>query len=79
MQMDKQLAERWTHYVLKMQCKVCGEELYAQEEDARADIEHILSSNDFGPNPTIHELRDALSWLEHGGEYCDYHTEMLGD
>jgi hypothetical protein len=74
-----QLIERWTKYVLKMECKVCGEPIYAHEEDARTDIEHILSTNDFGREPSIEDLRMALTWLEHCGKYCDYHTEQLGD
>jgi hypothetical protein len=74
--MNQQLIERWTRYAMKIQCKACGEEIYAHEEDARSDIEHILSTNDFGSDPSIRDLRDALTWLEHGGKYCDYHTEM---
>jgi hypothetical protein len=71
------IRERWTRYCLKIECKICGEEIYADEEDARADVEHILTTNDFGPNPPIECLRDALTWFEHEGRFCDYHAYML--
>lgn len=75
---DEGLTERWTNYVMKIECKVCGEPIYAHREDARADIEHLIPLNDLGPSSSIRELRDALTWLEHEGKYCDYHAEQGG-
>jgi hypothetical protein len=72
------LRERWTRYCLKMECRACGEAIYAHEDDARADVDHILATNDFGPEPSIECLRDALTWLEHEGRWCDYHAEVMG-
>jgi hypothetical protein len=34
------LIGQWTRYVMKMECKLCGDAIYAHEEDARADIKH---------------------------------------
>jgi len=75
--MTTSLCERWTRYCLKIECKRCGEAIYHHEEDARSDVEHILEFNDFGPDPPIRCLRDALTWFEHEGRYCDYCTYMF--
>ncbi len=77
--MNLNLVERWTQYAMKIECKVCGEPIYAHEEDARIDVEHILKTNDFGRHPDIEDLRMALTWFEHAGMYCDYHTETGED
>jgi hypothetical protein len=71
------LVERCTRYAMKIECKACGESIYAHEEDARRDIEHLLKTTTFDHPPNIYDLRNGLSWFEHGGKYCDYHTEML--
>lgn len=72
------LRERWVRYCLKMQCVICREDIFFHEEDARAAVDHILETNDFGmPSPPIECLRDALSCFEHGGKYCDYHTYVM--
>lgn len=71
------LQERWTRYCMKIGCMICRDCIYAHEDDARSDVGHILSTNDFGPNPSIDNLRDALTWLEHEGKWCDYHTHVM--
>jgi hypothetical protein len=73
------LRERWIRYCLKMECEICGDDIFNHEEDARSAVDHILATIDFGtPAPPIECLRDALSWSDHKGRYCDYHTHVLG-
>jgi hypothetical protein len=69
--------ERWVRYCMKMQCIICGEDIFNWREDA--EVDNILATNDFGtPSPLIDFLREALSWSEHEGRYCDYHTHVMG-
>jgi hypothetical protein len=76
--MSVSLEERWTRYCMKMECKICGEPVFNHEDDAREEVRHILKHHDFGTaDPPIECLRDELTWCEHQGLYCDYHTEML--
>jgi hypothetical protein len=73
-----EIGERWIRYLLSMQCRACGEPLYPHEDDARSDVEHILATNDFGEDqPTLEDLRTALSWLEHQGKWCAAHADAL--
>jgi hypothetical protein len=72
-----ELRERWTRYLMKMECVICAEPLYHHETDARLAVDHILAANDFGPNPDITCLRDELTWFDHEGAYCDYHTHVM--
>jgi hypothetical protein len=60
-----EVRERWVRYCMEIQCKACGESIYAHESDARDDVDHILARNDFGRPPHIEDLRDALTWMEH--------------
>ena len=71
------LEERWTRYCMKIECKRCGNPVYDNEENARDAVQTVLENNDFGPNPTPDELRDALSWNENHGEFCDWCTHMM--
>jgi hypothetical protein len=72
------LRERWTRYCMKMECKICGEPIFNHEEDARAAVDAVLEQTDYDEGDPIECLRDGLSWFEHQGKYCDYHTHVLG-
>ena len=58
---------------MKMECKICGQDIFNTEEDARAAVDHILETIAYGEGDPIECLRDGLNWFEHQGVYCDYH------
>src|SRR5262245_39116778 len=71
------IEERWTRYVMKMECKRCGNPIYDDEDTARDDVKEILKNNDFGRAPEIEDLRGALTWLPHEGRWCDWCHHMM--
>jgi hypothetical protein len=60
--------ERWVRRALRLKCVVCGNSVYANLQQARADIEQIL-----GTRTSINDLKTALADTAHGGRLCHVH------
>jgi hypothetical protein len=71
------MRDRWVAYLLKIQCRACSDQLYPHRENAEAEVDHILRHTDFGPDPSIEQLRDALTWTAGGGKYCQHCAEGI--
>jgi hypothetical protein len=72
------IRERWVSYLLTMECRVCDDQIFPHREEAEAEIDHILDIEDFGADPTIEQLRGALTWTWSKGKFCHYCAEQLG-
>lgn len=66
--------QRWVKYLMKMECKICHAALYPDEDSAELELESIL---EWWEIDSPDDLRDALSWNENQGFWCDYHTYVL--
>lgn len=58
-----------TNYLLKVECKYCGTEVYPHEEDARDEAENIVES--CGGDADIEEVRSMVTRV------CDGCNHML--
>jgi len=71
------IAERYVRYLLKCECKRCGDAIFHHEEDARHFVEHSMEHDDSYSNFELEMAQAMLSWRP-GGKYCDYCDHMLG-
>jgi len=72
--MSAEQIERWANYAVKIQCKLCGEDVFAHIEDARDEVEHVAQHYDLGPESAASEWR--LYLIDRTGGLCDYCEHM---
>jgi hypothetical protein len=67
------VAERYVRYLMKVECKNCGEAIFHHEEDARDFVEHSMGSSDEYDEFEPEKARSMLSWRSDGGdEFCSH-------
>jgi hypothetical protein len=59
--------ERFTRYLLTVECRYCGDSVYPHEDDARETVKQWMEHEDIH---TIDDLRARADRI------CAYHTHM---
>jgi len=69
--MSANVVDRYVKYLMKCDCKACGESIFYDESDARSFVEHSMSHSDEYDIFETELAQSMLSWRP-GGKYCDY-------
>jgi hypothetical protein len=69
------ITERYVKYLMKCECKCCGDSIFHHEDDARSFVEHSMRHSDEYDVFETDSAQSMLSWRP-GGKYCDYCDHM---